>query len=150
DLVGRRLGGSYEVADGPRRRRKHEHASDNRVEAVQPELQARHHAEVPAAAANRPEQVWVRFVVDVPDAPVSRHDLGGEHVVNGEAVLANEVPDTAAEGEPADADRSGVAEAGAEAVPCGRGGVLGGGEAGLSPRGTPLGVDLYVAEPGKV
>src|SRR5690606_20887097 len=68
----------------------------------------------------------------------------------GEAVLADEVPDTAAEGEPADADRSGVAEAGAEAVPCGRGGVLGGGEAGLSPRGTLLDVDLHVAEPGKV
>jgi hypothetical protein len=45
-------------------------------------------------------------------SPGRGHDLGGQQVVDREAVLANEEPDAAAQRDPADADGAGVAEAG--------------------------------------
>ena len=57
-------------------------------------------AEVPAAAAQRPEQIGV-FVGGRPDDPaLGGDDLGGKQVVDGEPVFAHEEAQAAAEGEP--------------------------------------------------
>ena len=50
------------------------------------------------------------------DRPVGGHDLGGEQAVDRQAVLADQVADAAADRDPADPDRAGVAEADREAV----------------------------------
>ena len=52
------------------------------------------------------------------DLAVRGHDLGGEQVVDRETVLADEEADSAAEREPADPDRTGVAEGRRQAVVC--------------------------------
>ena len=64
---------------------------------VQRDLHRRHDAEAAAAAAQRPEQVRVVVGVDAAQAPVGGHDLDREHAVGGQAVLAREPADAAAE-----------------------------------------------------
>ena len=86
------------------------------VDRVEPELEAGRDAEVAAAAADRPEQVRIVLGVDAEELAVGGHDLGGEQVVDREAVLADEVADAAAERDPADPDRAGVAEPDRQAV----------------------------------
>ncbi len=70
----------------------------------------------PRIAQNR--SGW-RLGVDVQQLAVGGDDVGGEQVVDRQAVLAHEVADAAAEREAADADRAGVAEADREAVRAG-------------------------------
>ena len=48
--------------------------------------------------------------VDAEQLAVRGHDVGGEQVVDREPVLADEIADAAAEGDPADPDRAGVPE----------------------------------------
>ena len=85
------------------RRRQDEHPADDAGELVEPELEARHDAEVAAAAADRPEQVGLVLGVDAAQLAVGRDDLGREQVVDRQAVLAHEVADAAAGRDPADA-----------------------------------------------
>ena len=73
---------------------------------------------------------------------VGGDDVGGEQVVDRQAVLARQVADAAAQREAAEADRPGVAEADREAVLRGRGGELAGGQPGLGPRGAAVDVDV--------
>src|SRR3989304_2191613 len=73
-------------------------------------------------------------------------DPRGERVVDRQAVLPDEIPDPAAERDPADPDRAGVAEAHGEPVLGRRGRDLGGGEAGRGPGGPCLGVDLQALQ----
>ena len=54
--------------------------------------------------------------VDAEQLAVGGHDLGGEQGVDRQAVLADEVADAAAERDPADPDRAGVAEPDRQAV----------------------------------
>ena len=115
-----------------------QHAADDRADAVQAELQAGHDAEVAAAAADRPEQVGMVLGVGAHELAVCRHDVGGQQIVDREAVLADEEPDAAAQRDPADPDRARVAEARGEAVRARRGRVRARGQAGLGPRGAPL------------
>jgi hypothetical protein len=53
----------------------------------------------------------MRLVVHLQQLAVGGDHLGGQQVVDGETVLADEAADAAAQGEPADADRAGVAKA---------------------------------------
>ncbi len=106
------------------RRRQDQHAAHDRVDLVQPELEAGRDAEVAAAAADRPEEVRVRLGVDAQELAVGGHDVGGQQVVDREAVLADQVPDAAAQRDPPDPDRAGVAEPGRQAVRSCRGRVL--------------------------
>ena len=98
------------------RRRQEQHPADDLVDLVQAEPEPGRDPEVAAAAADRPEQVGLGLGVDATELAVGGHDLGREQVVDGQAVLANQVPDAAAERDPADPDRAGVAEPGREAV----------------------------------
>jgi hypothetical protein len=62
--------------------------------------------EVAAAASQRPEQVGVLILGRAQQLAVGRHDVGGEEVVDGEAVLTHQPPDATAKGQAGD---SGVA-----------------------------------------
>jgi hypothetical protein len=50
--------------------------------------EARHDAEVAAAAAQRPEQLRVFVLTCRHDAAVGQYDLGRKQIVDGEAVFA--------------------------------------------------------------
>ena len=73
-------------------------------------------AEVPAAAAQRPEQVAVRVLAGRHQRAVGEHYVGGQQVVDGEAEAPGQVADAAAErqachaGGREEAGRSGHAE----------------------------------------
>ena len=108
---------------------------DDGVDRMEPVPEPSGDAEVAAAAADRPEQVRVRVAVGAHELAVRGHDVGREQVVDREPVLAHEVADAAAEGEAADADGAGVAEADAEPVLRGRDGDLAGRRARLGPGG---------------
>lgn len=76
------------------------------------------------------------------EAAFGRDDLDGNQRIDGQAVLADEPADAAAERQPRKTDTAGVAEWRREPVRTRRRGVLAGGQAGLGPRETPLGVDV--------
>jgi hypothetical protein len=101
--------------------------------------------EVPAAAAERPEQVRVPLGIDVQPVAVRGYELRGEQIIDGQAVLADKPADASSEGQPGNPDRSGVTESGRETVPRRFGGVLAGGEPGLGPSDPALRVDVQPA-----
>ena len=68
------------------------------VHVVQPVFQRGHHAEVPAATAQTPEQVLVFACAGCEELPVRRDYIGGEEVVDGKSVCPRQVADTASEG----------------------------------------------------
>jgi hypothetical protein len=109
---------------------------------VQPEAKPGRDAEVAATPTNRPEELRVRVPVHVQHLAVGGDELRGEHVVDREAVLADEEADAAAEGEPPDSDRTGVSEPGGQPVCAGSGRVLARGQSRLRPGGVLLEVDL--------
>jgi hypothetical protein len=117
---------------------------------VQAELESGRDREVAAAAPDRPEQVRVGLGVDVQEPAVGGDQLGGQQVVDGEAVLADEVADAAGERDSPDTDRAGVAEPGGEAVGADGGRVIARGQSRLGPRGASLGVDVQRPHGGEV
>ena len=112
---------------------------------VEGDLHRGHDAEAAAAAAQRPEQVRVVVGVDAAQPPVGGHDLDRQHAVGGQAVLAAEPADAAAEAVADHADVGRGAGQRGEAV-------LGGGLGDLEPQraggdagAARLGVDLDAA-----
>ena len=69
----------------------------HRAEVVGAEGEAGDDAEVAAAAAQRPEQLGVLARADLDHLAARQHELKGDEVVAGEAVLAGEPADPAAE-----------------------------------------------------
>ena len=145
-LLGGGLGRGDEPGDRLGGGRQQQHPSDDAVQLVQLELQAGGDPEVAAAAADRPEQVGMGLGVGADRPAVGGDQLGGEQVVDGQAVLADQVADAAAQGDAADAHRGGVTEADGQPVPGRLGGHLPGGQAGLGPGGPLGGVDLQRLE----
>ena len=90
------LGGPLELEE----RDAAEHLGRQRMER---ELERRHDAEGAAAAAQRPQQVGVLVGGRAHDRAVPRHQLGGEQVVAGQAVLALQPARAAAQRQPGDA-----------------------------------------------
>jgi hypothetical protein len=82
---------------------------------VQLELERGDDAEVAAAAAQAPEELGLRALAGVHEAPVGGHDIGADKVVEREAVLAHQVADAAAEREAGDAGRRHQAAGGGQA-----------------------------------
>jgi hypothetical protein len=125
-LLGGRLGKGDELRDNPGAGRQQQHAANDRGDRVQPVLEAGGHPEVATTATDRPEQVRVVVGVDAQELAVGGDQLGGQQVIDGQAVLSDQVADAAAQGDPADADRAGVAEPGRQPVGR-RGGAVGDG-----------------------
>ncbi len=76
---------------------------DLRADRMQPELERGRHAEVAAAAAQGPEQLGLRSGRDLAQRAVGRHQAHAQQVVDGEAVLARQPAEAAAEREAGDA-----------------------------------------------
>ena len=145
-LVRGRLGLRDEAGDHVGRRGEDEQAADDRVDRVEPVLQARDDAEVATAAAQRPEQLRLGLRVDAAQPPVGGDDLRREQVVDRQPVLAHEEADAAGERDAADADGAGVAEARREPVLARCDGERAGGEARARPGRAPGGVQLERAQ----
>jgi len=141
-LLGRGVGGGDDPGQHLGGGRQQQQPAQHPVQRAQPELEARRHPEVAAAAAQRPEQVRVVLGVGTPHLAVGGHHLGGQQVVDRQAVLSDQVADATGQRDPADADRAGVAEPGRQAMHVGGGGVLAGGQARLRPGAARLGVDV--------
>ena len=80
-----------------------DHARIDLGHRVELDLERRHDAERPAAAAQGEEEVGIAAGVDPARLAVGRHDLDRPDAVAGEAVLAGEPADAAAEREAGDA-----------------------------------------------
>src|SRR5919201_703178 len=107
-----------------RRGGQDQHPPDDPGELVQAVPNPGGHAEVPTPAADRPEQIRFVVLVDQVPFPVGRDDLGREQRVDSEPLLADEVPDPAAQRDAADPDRTGIPEPDRQIVLRGRGGDL--------------------------
>ena len=88
-----------EAGDGLRAVVEHERVGDLGADRMQEELERRDDAEVAAAAAQRPEQVRVLLGGRPDQLALRGHQLGRDQVVAGEAVLAPQPADAAAERE---------------------------------------------------
>ena len=126
-------------------RPQHHPGVDGRV-GVQLDLDGGHDAVVPAAAAQRPEQVGVVVVGGADERAVGGHELDRADAVGGEAVLAGEPREAAAEHVADDADVGARAGQRGEAELGGGLGDLGPQRAGLAAGDPRLGVDLDAAQ----
>ena len=150
ELLGRGLRLGHEPGDRVDVGGEDQHAADDGVDLVQAEPEPRRDAEVPAAAADRPEQVRLVLGVDATELAVRGHDVGGQQVVDRQAVLADEVAHAASERDPADPDRARVAEPDPEAVFRSGGREPDGGQPGLGPCRSCFDIDLERPHVGEV
>jgi hypothetical protein len=81
--------------------RPHQQASKNsRTHLVELVVERRHHAEVAAPAAHRPEEVRVLVGASGSQLTVRGHDVDGEHVVAAQAVCSAKPANSTAKREP--------------------------------------------------
>ena len=149
-LLGRRLGRRDEAGNGVRGGRQQQHPADDPGQLVEPIVEAGHDAEVAPATADRPEQVGMVVGVDLEKPSVGGDDLGAEQIVDRQTELAHEIADAATDRDPADPDRSGVAEPGRQAVRADGRRVFGGGQPALGPRRAAVDVDVEALHVGHV
>ena len=106
-LVGQAAGGPVGVEGGDVGRalagEDHDPAVDHRADGLELELQRGDDAEVAAATAQPPEELGVAVGAGAHEAAVGGHDVGAHEVVAGQALLAHEPADAAAQGEARDA-----------------------------------------------
>jgi hypothetical protein len=121
---------------------QHQPAQDRRPDREEPVLEAGEDSEIPAAAAQAPEQVRMLFLARPDHPPVGQHHLSREQRVCGQAVLARQPAHAAAEGEPGDPGVADHAGRGGQPVRLRRRVELGEEHAGLRPDGPPGRVDL--------
>jgi hypothetical protein len=122
----------------------------DRPHLVQAELEFGDHAEVAAAAADRPEQVRVLLRCSPLDPPVRGDHLGRGEVVDAQPGLAGQPPHAATEREPADTGVTDMAGGHRQAVRL-RGGVQAGQQrTPARPRPFRLRVDANLVEPAEV
>ena len=76
-----------------------------RAQRMSLELERGHHAEVPAATTERPEQIGMLARAGVDLRAIGQHHVGSDQVVDREPEAPRQMADTAAECEPADAGR---------------------------------------------
>ena len=62
---------------------------------MQAELEVDHHTEIPAAAAQRPEQIRILSLAGMHETAIGRHHVGAHEIVAGQAVPAPEPADAA-------------------------------------------------------
>src|SRR2546425_6531005 len=73
------------------------------VAGVEVGLKGRDHSKVPAAASDRPEEIFILPLARDNEFAVGGDDIGRDEVVTREAIPAGKVADTAAQGQTADA-----------------------------------------------
>ena len=122
----------------------------HRAEVVGPEGEPGDDAEVAAAAAQRPEQLGVRVGVDLDHLAGGQDELQRDEVVAGQAVLAGEPADAAAEREAGHAGLGHDPGRDDQLVRRGRGVDVAEPAAAADVHQLALGVDGDVAQPGQV
>jgi hypothetical protein len=131
-------------------RGEHQHAADDLIDRVQPQAESGDDTEVAAAAAERPEEIGIRVLVHREMLPVGGHHFSREHVIDGQAVLADEKAEAAAEREPTEADARSVAEPGRPAAFAGHPTVVACLHAGLRPCGPAVRVHFDSVHPREI
>src|SRR5690606_15971487 len=121
--------------------REHERAGVDEADRDELEFELDHDAEVPATAADGPQEVRVLGGAGAKDFAAGRDDHCRAEAVGGEAVLANEPADTAAGCQSTETDAGGVACGEGETVRMSRTGEIAAGCAGLHASDLALGVD---------
>ena len=127
-----------------------EGAGDLGPERVEVELQRRDHADAPAAAADRPEQVLVLIAAGGADHAIGGDDLDRAQVVAAQAVGPHHRPQPAAEGQPGDAGDRHLAAGRGQPVDLGGSVDLAPGGAGLHVGGAGGRVDVHGPHGGQV
>ena len=102
ELLGRGLGRRRVQNHRLRCRRQDQDPAEDLGHLVEPEPEPRDDAEVPAAAADRPEQVRVRRLVHAEHLARGGHDVRGQERVDREPELPHEEADAAPERDAAD------------------------------------------------
>ena len=105
DPPGARATNSLEAAQHVGVERVDRRTADDVANGVEPVLERRHDAEVPAAASERPEQIVVLLLAADQSFAARGDDLGGDEVVAGEATAAGKEAEASTEGEPGDTRR---------------------------------------------
>jgi len=113
--------------------REQDEAGLHLLERMQLDAHGGHHAEVPAAAPQRPEQLGFAGGIDLHPPPVLEDDVSADQVVQGKAEPAGQRAVAAGQDLPGHADAPGHPDDGGQAVPgrgvgdLGRGGTAGDG-----------------------
>ena len=100
----------------PADRMRHQPAGDHRADLVQLELERRRDAEIPAAAADRPEEIGMLVGIRARDGAVGEHHLRRAQVVERHAEARHQPAEAAAERQAGDAGARDDAAGGGEAV----------------------------------
>ena len=121
-----------------------------RPERMQAELERGDDPEVPAGAADAPEELRLLGLARADEAAVGGHELDGAQVVDGEPELPLEPPDPATEGQPGDAGVADDADRADEPVRLRRDVELTEQRAAVDPRGARRRIDGHAAHPRQV
>ena len=124
--------------------------TEDRVEGVRLELQRRRHTEVPAPAAQRPEEIRLVLRIDEPHLAVGGDDLDLREVVDGQPVRAHQPAESPAERQAGDTGRRHDAARRRLPVDVGRPVVLVPRDAALDPCSPATGVDVDPAHQREV
>jgi hypothetical protein len=127
-----------------------EPAGDCRADRMDLVLQPCRDAKVAAAAPHGPEQIGMLFGAGPDDVAGGGDELDGAEVVDGEAVLAHQPAETAAEGEPTDTGRGHDAARAREPVKLSLAVVVAPRRAALSPRAARARVDVDRPHGGQI
>src|ERR1041385_2712652 len=100
---------SHDPGDHVGGRREHQHSANDLDNLVEPQPESGYDTKIAAAAPERPEQIGVSVLVHAENLAIGGPHFRGKHIVDGEAVLADEKSHAAADRDPAKADARGVA-----------------------------------------
>jgi hypothetical protein len=120
------------------------------TERMRAELERRHHAEVAAAAAQRPEQIGLRFRGRGADGPVRAHHARRDEAVDRQAVLAAHPALAATQGQTGDAGLGHDPAGDDEAEGLGFAVEVGPERAALHSGDPCVGIDLDAAHPRQI
>ena len=144
-----------EVAVGPQdiagdRQGVDEQARQDRADRVESVFEGGDDPEVPAPAAQAPEQVGILLGTRRQHPAIGRHDVGGDEVVAGQAVLPHQPPQAAAERQAGDAGRGDEPAGRRQAERLGLAVELAVGHPGLGPHGAAGRVHADALQPTQV
>ncbi len=131
-----------EPSDGLGGRGQNEHAAEDHINRMQTILEAGDDAEVTPTAAQCPEEIRVVIGIHMEQVAIRGDDVHRQQVVDGEAVLAHEIADAAAQRDAADAHRTRIAKPDREAMRARRGGDFRRRQARFGPHGRSIDIDL--------
>ena len=114
---------------------EHETERHLRSNRMQPVLEPGHHAEVPAPAAHRPEEVGVFVGIYRSDLTIGRDQLHAEQIVATQPIFVAQPASAAAQGQPGDASLGDQAARSGQPVFLGRAVHVGPGQTGLGADG---------------